>query len=346
MVDPSVGFVTWTYRFRFSLPNGSEARIIVPTGMKGIVSRLSIDDVLVASDHTLISLSDMSPMAGRQHRLETELEDGSVLHVELGYVTALKVGIRAFLHDRMIYESHPGKEIDYLTKQADKLETRNDDEGFQQGMQELRKLGSQKEKFKRNWPSLAVDVALGFIFFFVAKYTDLTTAAIWGAVAGLALVAVQQFVKNVDLLGGLALFGIVMMLISAGYAFVFQDEYLIQMRTSVMGALGAVLYLVDGLLGGKYLGERTARYLFQPDVVPRRLSIALGLLSIAMALLNWGVVQLVSKEIWLYYTTFGDFIIIVVLFSIAMKWVVVPGYDAAQTKLTGIYHKTGGDTGQ
>lgn len=192
---------------------------------------------------------------------------------------------------------------------------------------------SQQEKFKRNWPSLAVDIALGFVFFFVAKWTDLTTAALWGAAAGLGLVVVQQFVKNVDLLGGLALFGIVMMLISAGYALVFQDEYLIQMRTTIIGALGAVLYLIDGALGGKYLGERTARYFFMPNIVPRRLALAMGGISIIMALLNWGVVKLVSKDVWLYYTTFGDFIIAVVLFSVAIQWVIKPGYDAEQAEL-------------
>lgn len=191
-----------------------------------------------------------------------------------------------------------------------------------------------KGKMKKNGPSLAVDIALGFIFFFVAKYTDLTTAAIWGAAAGLALVVIQQFVKSVDLLGGLALFGIAMMLISAGYALVFQDEELIQMRTTIMGVFAAMLYLVDGLLGGRYLGERTARYMFMPDIVPRRLAIALGGMSLIMAALNWGVVKLVSKDIWLYYTTFGDFVIAVALFMIAIRWVIVPGHDARRAQLT------------
>jgi len=195
---------------------------------------------------------------------------------------------------------------------------------------------SQQAKFKRNWPSLAVDIGLGFVFFFVAKYTDLTTAAIWGAVAGLALVVVQQFVKKVDLLGGLALFGIVMMIISATYAFLLQDEYLIQMRTTVMGVFGAVLYLADGfILQGRYLGERTSRYMFMPDIVPQRLSLALGAMSLLMAGLNWAVVRLVSKDIWLYYTTFGDFVIAVVLFSLAISWVTVRGYDAKQLEATG-----------
>lgn len=197
-------------------------------------------------------------------------------------------------------------------------------------MADLKKLSGQKEKFQRNWPSLAIDLALGLIFFFVAKYTDLTTAALWGAGAGLALYVVQRFVKNIDLLGGLAVFGIIMLIISACYALVFQDDYMIQMRTTLMGALGAVLYLVDGALGGRYLGERTARYMFMPNIVHKRLSLAFGGISILMAVLNWGVVKLVSKDVWLYYTTFGDFIVAVVLFSLAMKWVVVPGHDATE----------------
>jgi len=168
----------------------------------------------------------------------------------------------------------------------------------------------------------------------VAKWTDLTTAAVWGAVVGIALVAIQKFVKNIDLLGGLALFGIVMMLVSAGYALVFQDEELIQMRTTIMGGLGAVLYLIDGAFGGRYLGERTSRYMFMPDIVPQRLSLALGGLSIIMAGANWVVVKIVSKDIWLYYTTFGDFVLAVVLFSLAIKWVIKPGHDAEQKRMT------------
>jgi len=334
LTEQSIGFRTWTYRFRFSLSDGREGQVNVPTGFKGFASSLRIDGIEVANAFTPLSLSNLSDDLAKPHLLEARLNPSETLRVEVGYLTALKMGIRVFLNGALIHESHPGKALDYLARQGAQLAAQDvklqDDPDYQKNMAELKKLGSQKEKFKRNWPSLAVDIGLGFVFFFVAKWTDLTTAAIWGAVAGLALVVIQQFVKSVDLLGGLALFGIVMMLISAGYAFVFQDEYLIQMRTTVMGGLGAALYLVDGAFGGKYLGERTARYFFMPDIVPRRLALALGGISIIMALLNWGVVKLVSKDIWLYYTTFGDFIIAVVLFSLAIKWVVVPGYDKAQ----------------
>ncbi len=191
----------------------------------------------------------------------------------------------------------------------------------------------QKKKFKKNGPSLAIDIGLGLIFFFVAKWTDLTIAAIFGAFAGLALIILQRFIKSVDLIGGLALFGIFILLLSAGYAIIFQDEGMIQLRTTIIGVLAGTLYLMDGVFGGTYLGQRTARYVFMPDIVPWRLSIAFGILSMTMAVLNWGVVQLVSKDIWLYYTTFGDIIVAALLFYGASLWIRVPGYDARQSPL-------------
>lgn len=331
METPSKGIRIWTYRFQFHLPNGGVGKLIAETGFKGIRSCLLVDDEVHASDYTPFSMA-MTEEVTRNHRLEADIAGEGSLCVQLGYVTSLKMGVRVFLVNDLIHESHPGRTLDALIKQAEK--THEQLKSNPKAKEEWGKFASQKDKFKRNWPSLAVDIALGFIFFFLAKWTDLTTAALWGAAAGLALVVVQQFVKTVDILGGLALFGIVMMLISAGYALIFQDEYLIQMRTTAMGGLGATLYLVDGALGGRYLGERTARYMFMPDIAPQRLSLAFGSISILMAVLNWGVVKMVSKDIWLYYTTFGDFIIVVALFSIAIKWVVVPGYDKRRRVVT------------
>ena len=313
----------WTYKFKFTLPDGEVCCVDFKISLTVMQSVLLVDGVEYARDETRVGVS-LDPDSVRQHVLGHTLPGGRLLEVSAGYVTSLKAGIVARLDGDIIYESHPGRSIDKLSKMSGKLTE------LYAGGEEPAFSAEQKAKFKRNWPSLAVDITLGFLFFFVAKYTDLTTAALWGAAAGLGLVVVQQFVKKVDLLGGLAVFGIVMMIISAVYALVFQDEELIQMRTTIMGGLGAVLYLVDGFFGGRYLGERTARYMFMPDIVPQRLSIAFGALSITMALLNWGVVKLVSKDIWLYYTTFGDFIIAVVLFSLAIQWVTVKGYDAEQ----------------
>ena len=321
-------FSLWTYKFDFTLATGEVCDVHFKTGLTGMQSTLFVNGETCASDETRITMS-LGPEVTRQHSLPCVLASGAELHVSVGYVTSLKAGIVATLDGETVFESHSGRSLDKLSALGEKW-TEERAQALGSGQTDVY-APSQKAKFKRNWPSLAVDIGLGFVFFFVAKYTDLTTAAIWGAVAGLGLVVVQQFVKKVDLLGGLALFGIVMMMISAASALVLQDEYLIQMRTTVMGVLGATLYLADGfILKGRYLGERTARYMFIPDIVPQRLSLALGAMSLLMAILNYGVVRLVSKDIWLYYTTFGDFLVAVLLFSLAIRWVTVHGYDAQQ----------------
>ena len=86
-------------------------------------------------------------------------------------------------------------------------------------------------------------IGLGLLFFVVAKVTDLKTAALVGAAAGILLVVVQRFVKNVDLLGGLALFGVVMMLISASFAIAFDDDYIIKLRSTIVGLIGSALFV-------------------------------------------------------------------------------------------------------
>ena len=71
---------------------------------------------------------------------------------------------------------------------------------------------SEPKKRERNKYSIYADMALGALFF----WFGVTLAAIIGAAAGLALVGVQRFVK-VDLLGGFAVFGTIM-LRSAGFS--------------------------------------------------------------------------------------------------------------------------------
>ena len=142
------------------------------------------------------------------------------------------------------------------------------------------------------------------MFFFVAKLTDLPTAAIVSAVAGLGLVVVQRFVR-VDLLGGMALFGTVMLLLSASFSLAFQSDWAVMMRSSIVGGISALAFLGDAALGGRYLGPRLARYM-PGDMDPRRLMLGTGLGGLALALVNWVVVASASKDQWLFYTTFLD----------------------------------------
>jgi intracellular septation protein A len=175
-------------------------------------------------------------------------------------------------------------------------------------------------KLKRNKVPIAVDVATGLLFFIVAKLTDLKTAALVGAAVGLALVVVQRFVK-VDLIGGMMLFGVFMLLISAGFAIAFEDEEVIKHRSTVVGLIGATCFLFDGLvLKGRKLGRAVDRYMAYTDIDPRRLSIGMGLTGLVMAGGNSLVAWAFSTDFWLLYTTFLDIPVSMGLILWTISW--------------------------
>lgn len=279
----------WVYRFRFQV-EGRPARVVVRALASGLESRLELDGAVVAQDRT----SFFEPGGARNHDLGHDLPDGRRLEVETGYIDAWRVGMAARLDGLLVHESHPGKRVGMPKVLAQMTE-------------------HQAGNWKRNKPSLLVDLGLGLLFFIVAKLSDLTTAALVGAAAGLALVVAQRFVKA-DLTGGLALFGVVTLLMSAGLALVFQDDAAVKMRTTVMGCIVAVLFLGDGLLGGRFLGARMLRYMPYPDIDAARLSIGLALSGLTMAGLNYLVARTASTDLWLYYTTFGDIVVAMLLF--------------------------------
>lgn len=174
-------------------------------------------------------------------------------------------------------------------------------------------------QWQRNKPSIYADLALGLLFIVVAKFSDLTTAALVGAAAGLLLVLVQRFVK-VDLLGGLAMFGVLMLLISAGFSLALQDDEIVKLKGTILGLLTALLFLGDGLLNrGRYFGRRLARYVLEA-VDERRLAIGLGLLGALMALLNWAVARWFSTDVWLAYSSFGDMLLSMLLFLLVLRF--------------------------
>jgi intracellular septation protein A len=172
-------------------------------------------------------------------------------------------------------------------------------------------LQEQRERDAAQWalnrPSLIIDIALGLLFFAVSKVTgNLTTAALVGAVAGLTVVLAQRFVK-LDLLGGLAMFGVFTLLLSAGFSLWFQDERMVQLKGSILGVLVAGLIFGDGLFNrGRYFGARLARYLIGMTVDARLLSLGIAVLGLIMAGLNLMAMHWLSKDAWLTYTTFVD----------------------------------------
>jgi intracellular septation protein A len=299
------GIAIAKYRRRFSV-DGFDCQVVVTARTSGLESILFVEENAAARDWT----PAVGPDAVRNHLLSARLPDGSLIEVDAGYVSWVNVGIKVRRDGASIHESHPGRPIAYPARAAKAVGNAKSAQlppGYDPGV------------LRRNKVPILVDVALGILFYIVAKLTDLSTAALIGAAAGIALVVIQRFVK-VDLIGGLALFGVVMLLVSAGLALAFQDDMAVKMRTSIVGTISAILFLGDGLLGGNRLGKGLSRYLPYSDIDPGRLALGMGLAGLVMAGLNYVVATTVSTSVWLFYTTFVDFVVMLALILLVFRY--------------------------
>ena len=179
----------------------------------------------------------------------------------------------------------------------------------------------QKHKWERNKYSIYADLGLGALFFITGKITeDLIFASFVGVAGGLTLLVLQRFVK-IDLLGGFAVFGTIMLFISGIFSFVFQDDYWVQMKGTALGLLSASMFFLDGVLRkGAYFGARFERYLPGGALHHNRLAIGMSLTGAFGALGNYLVAENFSEEFWLTYTTFLDLPILMILFFLVIRW--------------------------
>ena len=140
-----------------------------------------------------------------------------------------------------------------------------------------------------------------------------------GVAGGLGLIVLQRFVK-VDVLGGFAVFGTIMLLISGIFSLLLQDDYWVQMKGTVLGLLTASVFFLDGVLRqGAYFGARFERYMPMP-LHHNRLAIGMSLTGVFNALGNYLVAENFSEDFWLTYTTFFDLPIFVILFLLVLRW--------------------------
>ena len=291
-------------------------RVLLDSHMSGLRSTLSLDGTDIAHDFT----PAMGAGSTRNHQLAATLADGRTIDVEAGYINWLATGIAVRVDGVLVHESHPGRTI-ALPDRAAKMMRQTTASGAP---------AHDFDKLKANRIPIAVDIALSLLFFIVAKLTNLQTAALVGAGAGIALLIVQRFV-TVDLIGGMALFGIVMLLVSAGFAIVVQDDELIKHRSTIVGLIGATCFLVDGLGGGRRLGRGMSRYIAYADIDERRLALGMGAVGATLALANVAMVRLLSTDAWLFYTTFGDVPLSMGLVLFAIKWARQQGPGAQLT---------------
>ena len=250
-----------------------------------------------------------------------EVEDA---RVEVGYVSWWSVGIAVMQGEDTIYESHPGKNVrvaeGMMRGSAPSPANEGSSDPASPGLDIGQMIESNQSKWERNKYSIYADLALGALFYLIGKFTeDLALAAIVGAAAGLALVVAQRFVK-VDLLGGFAVFGTIMLLISAGFSLALQDDYWVQMKSTVLGIFTATLFMLDGVLrNGAYFGARIERYMPLP-LHHGRIAIGISLTGLLMAYGNYFVAENFSEDFWLTYTTFLDIPVSMAMFYAVMYW--------------------------
>ena len=306
----------WRYKRPFAI-DGRDGLVLLDSRMDGLHSTLLIEGVEMAHDST----PPVGPDAVRNHRLDATLADGSAIAVEAGYFSMVSVAIAVRVDGTLVHESHPGRKIAFPERSARWIS--------KQTAVARANPAHDLAKLKRNRVPIAVDIATGLLFFVVAKLTDLRTAALIGAAVGGALLVAQRFVK-VDLIGGMALFGIFMLLTSAGLAIAFEDDAMIKQRSTIVGLIGATCFLFDGIvLKGRRLGHGMSRYIVYSDIDEARLAIGMGMIGLVMAAGNWIVVRTFSTDAWLFYTTFVDIFLTIAMVLWVIQWARKPGTTRA-----------------
>jgi intracellular septation protein A len=292
----------WSYSRPFKF-HGHSCEVKVTLTQSATISSLFIDDLLV--DEQSIKYSD--GIITFVHPLQTS--SGFEAEVESGYFNWRNIGIAVRENGSLVHESHPGENLRYGEALMEDLSD------MQENIAEAR-----ESKWEQNKYSIYADLALAALFFIVSKLTeDLVLAAIVGGVTGLGLILLQRFVK-VDLLGGFAVFGTIMLAISTGFSLVLQDSYWVQMKSTALGLFTAVLFMADGLLRkGAYFGARIERYM--PGALHHnRLAIGMSIVGVVSAGGNYFVAENFSKDFWLTYTTFLDLPIFMLSFFVILGW--------------------------
>jgi intracellular septation protein A len=313
----------WTYRFK-PVIDGHLIPVVLEmtwTSMR-LIAPASVHhptlEPLQASGGATASVVDHLNLYQAPYRLQSVevAAPGGAVQVTTGPRSWWTYGASVTRNGHILWQSHPNPH-----GALDKIQAVLNSRKGLQGDQPSLDIGV----FRRNGPAIGTDIALGLLFFLLGKTTDLRTAALVTAGVGLALVPIQWLInryspRKIDLLGGLALFGVLMMLLSAGFSWYFESEFAVQLKATVMGCIGATAFALDAMFGGRYMARRLSTYLAYRDLNSRRLSIGMALCGYALAGINLAVALSFSKNTWLYYTTWGDMVVVILLTQWAINW--------------------------
>jgi intracellular septation protein A len=294
----------WTYRWRPEI-DGRRYVVSLEARLRKTIAVVCADGAEPVRDTLHFQ---QEPYRIQQLRVGTAAGE---LLFEIAPRTWYAYGLRVSRGGCVLYESHPDP-FAYTPKLKAMLDKRRADGAGDVDLGRLR----------RNAPAIVADLALGLLFFVAAKLTDLRTAALVAAGAGIALYGVQWLLNRVsdrlqrpriDLLGGLAMFGIVMLLVSAGFSWAFDSELAVQLKSTCLGLLGAAFFALDAWRGAPYLGRRLAVYIAYNDIDVQRLGWGFAAVGAIMAMVNAALALSVSRDLWLYYSLWGDMLLAVLL---------------------------------
>ena len=305
-----MSFTWWRYPTRRFSVDGLSFAVASHARSDGLYSAFTMYDIEQARDQTPF----LGPESIRNHQLGASLPDGRQLEVDFGYIGLWTTGVVVRLNGEVIYESHPGQTPSYPEKYRENaVKHKTIRESMAAGR------GDGLNPLESGILALHNRLVTGLLFYAVAKLTDLQTAALVGIVVGFGLVAFQRITK-IDVTGGLALFGIVMLCISAGLALWLADEEWIKLRGTITGLIAASFFMIDGARGGPYVGKGLARYMPYSDLDTGRLALGMGSLGLFMAALNYAAAKLLTTDNWLFYTTFIDIFIVMGLVFFVLRF--------------------------
>jgi intracellular septation protein A len=278
------------YRWTFEA-GGRRWRVRVDVGMQNVRTRVFEDETVVAERTMLTADPDLY----EPQDLLVATAEGP-LQITNGYLDWIVLGCVARLGEAEVFRSsrRPFARFPRLQKM------------LRDAAASPEERAAMAQRNKQRLPSIIVDVAMAVVFFLIAQAYGLTAAAVSGAGITLVLFVVQRFVK-VDLLGGFAVFGVMMSLLSAGAALAFQSDLAVKLRGAVIGLIAAIVFLIDGALGGRYLGKRLVGYLeMLLNVRPARAALAVGTAGVVIACIDLAAAFLLSTDLWLVYNVALD----------------------------------------
>ncbi len=257
----------------------------------------------------------------------TEANEGQ-LEVTIGAIGWRKTKCVATLSAQPLFASHDEafKLPTFGLKALTKLEGMS---GHTPGQEKTSEQIAIEQRAKERHPEIAVDISMGIFFFIVAKNFGLVTAAVSGAAITVVLFGVQRVIK-MNLLGGFAVFGVCMALISAGLAMIFQDDTFVKLRGTIMGLIGVTCFSIDALRGGSYLGKRMAGYMEAVfPVEPQRAAMAMAAASFLLIIIDLPLVFLLTTDQWIFYNAFLDGFIAMPIVMFALWKARIKPEDAA-----------------